>query len=87
MALTLNINDTMYYHRDVQQSMGLAQTYFTNPDYLVLQCWVCAIYIYTYIYIYISPDTINQTEPQTFHYTKFFEGAVGYASLVLNLWM
>ena len=53
--------------------MGLAKTYFMNPDYLVTQCWVHAIHF--------SPYTINQTESHTYHYTKFSEGLVGYTLL------
>ena len=57
---------------DAQWSIGLAETYFTNPDYLVVQCRVNA---------FLSPDTVNQTEPHVYHYTKFFEGVVGYMPL------
>ena len=42
---------------------------FTNPDYSLVQCWVHATVL--------SPDTINQTEPQTYHCTNFSEDAVG----------
>ena len=60
----------MYYDMDVQQSLVLAWTYFANPDYLVVQCWSHAMHL--------SLDTINQTEPHTYHYTRFFEGTMGY---------
>ena len=43
--------------------MGLAWTYFTSPDYLVVQCWVCPAFLY--------PDTIKQAEPQVYRYTNF----------------
>ena len=55
---------------DALWSIGLAQTYLIHPDYLVVQCWVCAIYL--------SPDTINQIGPQTYHYFKFFERWLSY---------
>ena len=58
---------------DALQSMGLVQTYFTHPDYLVVQCW-----LYT---TYLSPDTIKQMGSQTYRYGKFFDQQVGYIPL------
>ena len=58
---------------DAEQLVGLALTFFTHPDYLVVQCLVCAIYL--------SPDTVNQTGPQISHYVKFFLWRVGYMPL------
>ena len=37
MALAFNDNHIIYYHMDVQWSIELIQTYFTNPNYLVVQ--------------------------------------------------
>ena len=54
---------------DVQHSIELAQTYFTNPHYLVVHFWDHATFL--------SPDTVNQTEPHIYHYTTFLEGVVG----------
>ena len=54
MALAFNYNHIIYYHKDVQWSVGLAQTYVTNPAYLVVQCWVYATFLLS--------DTVNQTE-------------------------
>ena len=28
---------------DAQQLVGLAQSYFSHPDFLVVQCWVHAV--------------------------------------------
>ena len=73
MALTFNSNHIVYYHMDTQHSIGLAQTYFASLHYLVVQCWVHSTFFH--------PDMIYPTEPNTYHYTKFFEGVVGYATL------
>ena len=64
------INDIIYYQMDMQWSVGLAWTYFANPDHIVVQCWVHATYSF--------PDTMNQTQPHTYHYTKFLEGSFGH---------
>ena len=56
-------NHIIFYHMDAQQSTGMAWTYFANPDYLVLQCWVHATFL--------SSDTINQTESHVYHYINF----------------
>ena len=72
MALAFNNNHMIHCHMYMQWSMALAWTYFVNPS-LVAQCCVCATCL--------SPDTINQIEPHTYHYTKFFEGVVGYIPL------
>ena len=45
MAPAFHDSHITYYHMDVQWSTGLAQTYFTNPDYSIVQCWVHAIFI------------------------------------------
>ena len=47
----------------------MIQTYFTHPNYLVVQCWVHAMCL--------SPDTINQTGLHTYHYGNFFKEWVG----------
>ena len=61
MALAFNDNHIIYYCMDVQWSLGLAQTDSANPDYLVVQCLVCDMFL--------SPDTVNKTEPHVYHYT------------------
>ena len=58
---------------DTQHYIGLGQTYFASLDYLVDQCWDCSSFF--------CPDTINPTELNIYHYTKFFEGVVGYTFL------
>ena len=52
MALTFTDNHVLYYQVDAQCSIGLGQTYFPSPDYLVVQCWVHATFLH--------PDIINQ---------------------------
>ena len=73
MGVLYNNNHIIFYHIDALQAVGLAWTYFTYPDYLVVQCWVYVTYL--------SPDTINQMGPHTYHYVKFLEGLVGYTPL------
>ena len=68
-------NHKIYCHMDVQWSMGLAQTYFANPDYLVVQCQVCSAFLY--------PSTINQRESHVYHYTKFLRVQWGICLWVL----
>ena len=72
MALAFNDNYIIYRHMDTQCSIGSAQTYFTSPDYLVFQFWVCDSFF--------GPDTINPTELKVYHCAKFL-GVVGYTPL------
>ena len=68
MALAFNNNNhIIYYHMDAQQSTGLVQTYFTGPDYLVVQDRIYAAFL--------SPDTFNLTEPfiRVSHWNKSSE--------------
>ena len=69
MTLTCNNNHIVYYHMDAQQSVGLGWTYFTSPDYFVIQCWFCSMFFHS--------DAINPTGSHDYHYTKFSEGIVG----------
>ena len=48
-------------------------TYFASPDYLAVQHLICVTFLY--------PDTIYPIGPHVYHYTKFFEGLVGYTPL------
>ena len=73
MALESNDNHNIYYHMDAQWSIGLGHIYFTSPDYLVVQCLVHLTLFHA--------DTINQTGPNIYHFTKLFEGVVGYNSI------
>ena len=73
MVLMLNNDHIIYYYMDATQSLGLVWTYFTYPDYLVVQCCVKTRYL--------SPDTVNQTGPQIYHYVKFFSKRVGCTPL------
>ena len=56
---------------DATWSVGLVWTYFTHPEYLVVQSWVSTTYIFS--------DTINHTWLQIC-YVKFFL-EMGYMSL------
>ena len=42
MALYINNNHILYYHMDAVRSYLLGHTYFTSPDYLVVQRWIRA---------------------------------------------
>ena len=65
IALAFKYYHIIYYHKDALWSLGLAQTYFTHPDYLVVHT------------TYLSPDTIIQVGPQTYQYVKFFVRRLG----------
>ena len=58
---------------DETQSVVLIQTYFCNPDYVVVQCLVHATFLF--------PHTVNQMEPHVYHSVKFFPERVGYIPL------
>ena len=73
MAVSFNDNHIIYSYMYAQCSIGLRQTLFTSPDYMVVQCWTHSTFLH--------PNTINTTEPNMYHYTKFFEGVVGYIIL------
>ena len=73
MTLAFNSDHTLYYPMDTIRSVGLAWTYFTHPDYLVVLCWVCVTYL--------SLDTIDPIGSQTYCYAKFFMGRMGYTPL------
>ena len=45
--------------------MGLAQTHYTNPDYVVVKCWTNTSCLF--------PDIANQTGPLAYHYVQFFQ--------------
>ena len=82
MALAFNNDHIIDYHMDALQSVDLAQTYFTDPDYLVFQCWVFTVYL--------SSDTVNQVEPQAYHYVTFFLGGWATCPLethITTLWL
>ena len=63
ISLAFNDNHIIYDHMDVQWSIEFAQTYFTNPAYLVFQYWVHAAFY--------LPGTVNQTEIHACHYIRF----------------
>ena len=71
---TLQCNNIhiIYYHMDTTQSVGLAWTFFTHPDYLVIQVVIHATCSYL--------DTINKTGPHVYHCVTSFPG-VGYTPL------
>ena len=74
MAQAFNNNHNIYYHMDAHWSVGLAWTCFVSPKYLAVQDWVNVTVVFH--------DTINLMGPSVYHYTKFYEGAVGYTSLL-----
>ena len=81
ITMDLELNNTLiiYYHMDTTWSVGLVWTYFTNPDYVVVQGWIHTTSLY--------PDMINQTGSHI--YVKFFQ-EVGYTPLaipVITLWL
>ena len=45
MDLAFNCKHIIYYCMDALLSVSLVRTYFSHPDYLVVQCWVCATYL------------------------------------------
>ena len=55
VALEFKNDYIIYYDMDALWSVGLVQTNFAHPDYLVVQCLVS--------HYLLSPDTINQTGP------------------------
>ena len=82
VALAFNNNQIIYYHTDVQWSVGLAQTFFANPNYLVVKCWVHATFM--------SPYTIHQTESMSviiLSSLMMWWATHLWASFVLNPWM
>ena len=68
-----NNDHTLYSHMDATWSVELAWTYFTHPDYLVVQHWGPCHFSF--------PDTFNQTGPHVYHYVNFFLGRVSYKPL------
>ena len=40
MALHIKNNGIRYYHMDATWLVGLVWSYFSHPDYLVIECWV-----------------------------------------------
>ena len=50
------------------------QSYFSHPDYLVVQCWVQFTVRNTVIY---HPDSVTLRGPQVHCFSEFFPG-VGY---------
>ena len=72
MVLHMNDEHIVYFHMDTTQSVGLVQTYFSHPEFLIVQCWIHATFLF--------PDTATQTEPHAYCSVKFFPG-VGYIHL------
>ena len=68
-----NNDQIIYHHMHVTLSVGLAQTLFAQPDYLVI---LCLVYI-----IYLSPDTVKQTGSHIHNYGKFILGREAYTPL------
>ena len=69
MALLVNDVHTIYYHMNALKSVGLAQSYVSHSDYLVVWCWVCAV---------MFPDSVTPWEPHVFHFVKVFPWVVGH---------
>ena len=73
MVLMFNSDHIIYYYMDATRSVGLVKTYFTHPDYLVVQYWTHATYL--------SPAVLNQTGLQIYCNVKFLLGRVEYIPL------
>ena len=48
MALLMNDAHIFYHHIDALQSVSLAQSYFSHPEYLLVRYWVCAAVLFQY---------------------------------------
>ena len=72
MPLAFDSEHIIYYNMDALWSVGLAQTDFPHPHYLVVQCWVCT----TYPWILLT-----KMGPKNYHCVKFFEGWVAHMPL------
>ena len=55
---------------DTTQSTGLVQSYFSHPDYLVVQCQVQNTILF--------PDSKTHAGPHVYHFVKFFPEGVDY---------
>ena len=64
MGLHMNDGHIIYYYLDATQSVGLMQTCFNHLDFLVVQCWICAMFMLA--------DMVTQTGLHVNHYFKFF---------------
>ena len=64
MALHINNDYIRYCHIDITLSVSLAWSYFSNPEYLVIQSWVHTTSLF--------PDSITQTEACVHHFVRFF---------------
>ena len=70
MALHMKSAYIIYHHMDAALSVGWAQSYFTNPDYIFIQHWV-----YTTISFL---DSITLRIPQINCFIKFFPSGMDY---------
>ena len=72
MALHMNEAHIIYHHMDSSWSMGLVQSYFSYPDYLVVHCWAYTAILFLNL---INPGyLITPRGPQVHHFIKFFPG-------------
>ena len=70
MALLMNDGVITYYHMEALRLMGLAQSYFSDPDYFVVQYCVHAVFLF--------PDLVTLYWLNVFHFVKILPGIVGH---------
>ena len=59
----------IYYHMNAFQSVVLACSYISHPNYLVVQCWISAVVLF--------PDLIN-LKGDMFYIFEVFPWVVGH---------
>ena len=70
MALLMNDAHIINYAMGALQSVGLAQIYFSHPEYLVVQFLIHAVVLF--------PDCVTPKGLHVFHFVKVFFGVMGY---------
>ena len=61
-ALAFNNKHILYYHMSAKGSIGLGQSYFACPDYLVAHCLLHSTFF--------DPETINPTGLYVYGFSK-----------------
>ena len=79
IALYINDSHIIYYHMDGFRSVILGHSYFTSPDYLVVQGWIRAMLLYS--------TNIVLEGPNFYQYFKFFAGVVSTFTQVITLYL
>ena len=70
MALQMNDIHVIYHDMHASHSVGSEHSYFSHPDYLVVQCWFCATNFFL--------DLITPGKTQVHYFIKFFPRGVGH---------